>query len=439
MDLLIFLEKKTSRTNYVFNHIFKHILGLNLSFTTEFDVFIQYDGPKIEYSQKKQSNTLFFHASDLLFEDNIYKQDLEVSTYKNIKVFFLSSDSDSCLPFDPFAATFYMLTRYEEYLDVTKDKFGRFPAHESLSYKHDFLNIPVVDYWIIFIKEKLKLEFPNLIFKKHSFQFYNTIDVDNAFAYLEKGVLRNWASFIKDILQFRWKNIQNKIKVLCLGYKDPYDNYDELLRINTKYNLSTLFFFLLSEYGRYDATISFSSRKLQNTIQHISTFCDIGVHASFQSIKYPKKITSEITKLSNFLSKKITFSRQHYIVLNIPKNYQNLIKNNIEHDYSMGYPSLPGFRAGTSYNYYFFDLSINQSTLLLIHPFCVMDVTFLDYMKLNADEALDVIKKNIDEVKKVNGNFISIWHNESLDYLGRWKGWDSVYEDMVKYALDEVS
>ena len=130
----------------------------------------------------------------------------------------------------------------------------------------------------------------------------------------------------------------------------------------------------------------------------------------------PNDLSIEIKRLEHILNTKVTSNRPDYIYLNIPKNYQNLIKNKIQHDYSMGYASLPGFRAGTSYNYYFFDLLKNKSTQLFIHPFCIMDVTFLDYMRTNPDEALNIIKQLIDEVKKVNGDFISIWHNESLYY-----------------------
>ena len=126
----------------------------------------------------------------------------------------------------------------------------------------------------------------------------------------------------------------------------------------------------------------------------------------------------------------------HFIKINIPYHYRNLIKNKIHHDYSMGFPSSPGFRAGTAYNFYFFDLLDNISTDLLLHPFSVMDVSLRDYLSLNQDESSSLIKVIIDNIHQVNGTFISIWHNESLSYSDSWKNWDSVYENMIKFTID---
>ena len=436
MDLLIYLEERNSRIDYIFNHVFHHILGLHISVTTDLQFFNNSHLSKIEYSRKKMSNALFFEASNFLFETEIRKQDLTISTYKKTKVFFQCSDS-SVLPFDPFAASFYMLTRYEEYLSDVRDKMGRFPAVESLAYTHGFLNIPVVDYWILYIKRKLKEHFPAISFKEHTFQFINTIDIDNAFAYLEKGVFRTFGAGLKDLFTFNLKRLNERLKVVFFNKKDPYDTYDTLLYLHNQYKLKTIFFFLLADYGKYDKNISFSSKKIQRLIQKVFEFCFVGIHASYQSLKSPKKLHKEINRLKSILNQDIVFNRQHFLHLNIPKNYKNLIKYNITNDYSMGFPSFPGFRAGTSYSFDFFDLENNQVTDLKIHSFAIMDVTLNYYMKLNADESLEVIKGVIDEIKKVNGTFISIWHNESLNYKNMWKGWDNNYEDMIKYILDD--
>ena len=63
-----------------------------------------------------------------------------------------------------------------------------------------------------------------------------------------------------------------------------------------------------------------------------------------------------------------------------------------------------------------------------------MDGTLRDYMEVEATDAVKFIKSLIDEVKAVNGTFVSLWHNESLSDLNRWKGWRKVYEEMVREA-----
>ena len=437
MGLLIFLETLSPRSEYVFNHIFVKQLGLKIQFTTKINDFLNSDQPKLSYTTQKPANGVFFQAHSLLSETTIVEQDIHLSFYKKIPIFFLSPNSQSALPFDPFAAAFYMLSRYEEYLCCQKDTFSRFPAHESLAFKNKFLQIPVVDRWILFIKEVLSAAYPNLNFKEDNFKYINTIDIDNAFAYLEKGFFRTIGAFIRSIIQLNYQDFLDRLNVLFFHKKDPYDTYNFLLDIHNKYNLKTIIFFLLANYGRLDRNVSYKSLKYQSIIKHLNKFFNIGIHASYASNSNPKKLKLEIDRLSSIIGAKITNNRQHYLALNLPYSYQNLIVNNISNDYSMGFPSQLGFRAGTSHSFVFFNLQNNAITNLLIHPFCVMDVTLMNYLKLKPANALSAIKLLVDEVKYVNGCFISIWHNESLRDSMKLNKWHAVYEDMIRYSLDE--
>jgi hypothetical protein len=40
----------------------------------------------------------------------------------------------------------------------------------------------------------------------------------------------------------------------------------------------------------------------------------------------------------------------------------------------------------------------------------------------------------IDEVRNVNGTFVTLWHNHTVNDKDEWKGWKSVYEEIVAYA-----
>jgi hypothetical protein len=64
-----------------------------------------------------------------------------------------------------------------------------------------------------------------------------------------------------------------------------------------------------------------------------------------------------------------------------------------------------------------------------------MEGTLRDYMGVTPEKAIEIIELLVEEVKAVNGTFISLWHNESLSELKRWKGWRNVYEEMIKLAL----
>ena len=434
MKLLVYADKISPRLDYVFQHIFHDQLGLIIEFTDSKIIFSKSKNYKINYSKKAFSDELFFYAHDLLFQDDIISQDLVFSHYKNVAIFFLCTNS--ALPFDPFASIFYMISRYEEYLINQRDSFGRFSAKQSISFKHGFLTVPVVDYWILFIQDVLHKRFPDMTFKDKKFNFINSIDIDNAYAYLGKGPFRIIASTLKDLLMTRFISIKSRILVLFFNKKDPYDTYDSILQIHNKYNLHTIFFFLLGNYRFYDRSVHYSSSILKENIKKLSLQCSVGIHPSVNSIKKPYNLPIEISRLKSIVNVNINASRQHFLVLNLPYHYRNLIQNSVYNDYSMGFVDSPGFRAGTSNKFLFFDLKSNSITRLLIHPFCVMDISLNQYLKMSPESSLTLIKDIISHVKHVKGTFISIWHNESLYYKEKWLHWDSVYENMIKYIMD---
>src|SRR5665648_985439 len=121
--VLIFAPEITPRVEYTFEFIFRNILGAELIFTTKLDEFLQYEHTRINYSQTSHSSGLFLKAHSLLFEKNITIQDTTEFEYIDSRLFFPTSN-DSFLPFDPFACTFYLLTRYEEYLSESTDKLS---------------------------------------------------------------------------------------------------------------------------------------------------------------------------------------------------------------------------------------------------------------------------------------------------------------------------
>jgi hypothetical protein len=121
--------------------------------------------------------------------------------------------------------------------------------------------------------------------------------------------------------------------------------------------------------------------------------------------------------------------------MNLPVTYHNLIDHDILDDYTMGYASQPGFRAGISDSFFFYDLDHDGPTPLRVHPFTIMDGTLRDYLKLEPEPALELVKNLIKEVKDVQGTFITLWHNESLSDTKRWAGWLDVYKQIIIEAI----
>ena len=143
-------------------------------------------------------------------------------------------------------------------------------------------------------------------------------------------------------------------------------------------------------------------------------------------------LKKEKERLESITNIPTTISRQHFLRFSLPETYQNLIDLEINEDYSMGYASHVGFRAGTSIPFHFFDLDFEIQTPLLIYPFALMDTTLNDYMGLTPKQSLGRTKDLLHEVMKVKGTFITLFHNESVSGYLRWNGWQKVYETMLK-------
>lgn len=429
--ILVYSENITNRLRYTFKQIFKEILGLDVKFTKEKDEFQQYIGAKLSYASQPVGDELFFQARRLLFEKGVQDQEIAGGKFEGHPCFFEVGERSE-FPFDPFAASFYLLSRYEEYLPHKRDQHGRFTAEQSLGHELGFLRFPIVDFWAQALAQRITKRHPNVGFPERRFSFVNSIDVDNAYAFLGKGLFRNLAGLTKSVLTLNIKELVLRLQVLTFSKRDPYDTYSFLMRQGKRYGFSSLFFFLMGDYSSFDKNLPGSSSRLKLLIKSIADDAQIGIHPSYYC-EEKGMLKKELRRLSRIVNDEVKHSRQHYLRLNLPSTYRMLIDHDITDDYTMGYASLPGFRAGTCSAYYFYDLDLEMPTHLRVHPFAFMEGTFRDYMNLRPEQVMPHLKGIIDGVKQVNGTLISLWHNDSLAEVSQWKGWRKLYENMLKY------
>lgn len=432
--ILVYTHKITNRNRFIFRLFFREHYGLEMELTDQQEKLSAWSGPKISYANHPVGDELHFTSRNLLFESGIREQNISVFEWEGNKVFFATGKS-SALPFDPFASAFYMVSRYEEYLPHIRDRLDRFDAHSSLAWEHGFLEIPVVNHWIIMVADLLRKKYPGIAMKDREYTFTPTIDIDNAYAYRLKGVMRSTGGYARALFNFDLKDFRRRTRVLLKLEQDPYDTYGYQLAVQKKYHLHPIYFFLLGDYGVNDKNISPQSRKFHELIRSLADYSEVGIHPSFGSNSNTSRLPVEIARLKNIVHRDITKSRQHFLMMKFPETYRNLAERDITDDYSMGFANETGFRAGICTPFNFYDLDIESESTLRVHPFAVMDATLNLYMKLSPDDAIARVIKLVAEVKKVNGEMIVIWHNETLSDDQQWKGWRRVYESVVEAAI----
>ena len=399
--------------------------------SSDLEEFHIFEGHKMVYGNSSEDHLLFFSSTKILFQSGLNLEELSTVIYKNISVPFPVYQKESKLPFDVFAAAFYFVSRYEEYMPYRKDEHGRFTAHESFAYKHGFLHKPVINIWAHEIAAIIHQHYPEFVPNFQKFKFIPTYDIDQAWSYYEKGLTRNTGGLLRDIWQLNLQKIGQRFRVLLGKEKDPFDTFDFQFALQKQYKLRPIYFILFGLLGPWDKNISSSNNTFRALIKSLADRAKIGIHLSYASNENPDLIGSESRDLEKVIKVEITRSRQHYLRLHLPDTYRNLLALDLVEDYTMGYAAEPGFRAGICTPFHFYDLDYETETKMLVFPFAVMDGTLRDYKDVGIEEAKAIIQSLIYEVKAVNGTFISLWHNESFSDQDRWKGWREVYTYML--------
>ena len=422
ISVKIYSAENVPRLRYIAGLILGDILGLSWEVTTDKRRFGK--NPVINYSHENLNGSFKIGPDSLLFETGLTRREINVDLWKGLPVFFMTS-TDSDLPFDIFAASFFLVSRYEEYLEFQPDEHLRFPASSSLAFKNGFLAIPVVDLWIKEFAKTLLKKFQSLTFQRNEYNALMSIDSDQAFQYTGNRIFRSLGSMFRSMNTSKGDENSHPEKG---SESDPFDVFGYITDKIENSNTETRFFFPVGDSSKYDKNRSWKDAEYRNLINRLNEKFMTGLHISYNAAGDPLKTSTEINRLKSIIGKNISINRFHFLRLFFPRSYRNIQKAGILEDYSMGYPEEPGFRAGTAKPYLFYDVAEDQQTNLKIFPFQVMDETLIFKKKFDPDAAKAIISKLINETRKVGGLFVSIWHNTSLiddpDYLK----WREVFE-----------
>ncbi|MFW2441371.1 polysaccharide deacetylase family protein [Aliarcobacter butzleri] len=398
---------------YILDIIFNEFLGLGYNLENGSNDWV------IELANKK-----IITIKDTFF--NKYQNNLEYLKFENIP--------DRIEELDIFAASFFMLTRWEEYVNKKRDNHDRFPATESLAYKQGFLDRPIVNEYVEMLKNML-LEFDsNLKFKIHSYQLVLTHDVDH---------IEKWNTFKKFIRHLAGDLIQRKsfteffrsiiyfIKVKTHIVNDPYDTFDYFMDISDKLQVKSYFFFMAKGVTNFDNRYKTNDQKvikLVNKIKKRNHF--IGIHPTYNAYNNFEQLRSEINELEKQFDTSISFGREHYLRFEIPTSWQIWHDNNLSWDSTCGYADKEGFRCGVCYEYSVFNILTRKKLELKEKPLIVMDGSLRAQEKMTVSLMKEKILDLKQKVKKYNGEFVFLWHNSSFN-TKEWREYNKVYEEVI--------
>lgn len=439
--MIIYSHIITHRLKYMAGFWGHCLTGEPLTVTDNVIHYLDHPGPRINYSNEALSQQEFWiKPQGLLHESGIRQHSIECFDY-NGHIAFFRTEGD--FPFDILAASFFLLSRYEEYLPHVKDMYGRYAHENSLAFREGFLNIPLINIWLREFGRILQAKIPSFTIhhlpagrQGSPFTYIPTYDIDEAYSYKYKQWWRSAGAAIKDILSGKWSRFRERRRVLNREMPDPFDSYAWINDLHRPFNIHPRYFFLVAEKTKkYDRNILPSETALQTLIKDHAEKYAVGIHPSWHSGDDQSLVKKEIQTLEKISKQKITASRQHFIRFTLPQTYRQLIEAGIKEDFSMGYGSINGFRASVASPFYWYDLEKEEQTYLLLYPFCYMEANSFFEQKQTPQQALEEMIGYYQAVKSVNGTLITIWHNTFLGTDELYKGWREAYYQFFNHVM----
>jgi len=352
---------------------------------------------------------------------NKYPKDLEYLKLENIP--------KKIEELDMFSASFFMLTRWEEYVNRNRDNHNRFPATESLAFKQGFLDRPIVNEYVEELKQML-LELDNsLSLKEKKFELVLTHDVD------EVKMWKGWRHVSRVALgdMLKRKRLSLALERFAEYFlirkkkiKDPFDTFDWLMDKSEAIGVKSRFYFMSGGVTEFDNRYKIEEQKeLIKKIQkrgHI-----IGIHPSYNAYNDCEQFKKEKELLENIAEQKIVEGREHYLRFEVPTTWQIWEDNDMEVDSTCGYADKEGFRCGTGDVFSIFNILTREKLKLKERPLVFMDDNHHTYNQLSTEESFDKVKKIINISKQYQSKITLLFHNsiftddKNIDFIQLYK------------------
>ena len=355
----------------------------------------------------------------------IFDEDLDSDT--NI---LSETDTSVVINFDIISASFFFLSGWQEFVSDSKDRYGRFEYSESIQKMLGITGLPVVNYYFDILRCAAQIAYKKKIraakWSGKEISLCITHDIDNCESAWKQGSYRE---FIKGNIFAPFKLFFKKVLS-----NDDWFNFDEIMKIEQSYGITSTFFFLPEtspSNGIPNADYNIENGKYRKIIHKlVSQNFEIGIHGSTGTHLDLARLASEIKKTGNA----VKGNRFHFLLFDVMKTPSILKLSGLGYDSTLGFAEAPGFRNSYCHPFYMYNITSGVISDVIEIPLTVMDVTFeKGYLNAGKEEALKLMKELFGEIKKFNGCMTLLWHNTFFsDY--KFSGWREIYCRFIEFA-----
>jgi len=310
---------------------------------------------------------------------------------------------------DIFAAVFFMLTRWEEYIIKERDTHDRFPASESIAFKYDFLHRPIVNEYIEMLWNMMSDLGILIQRKERRFQIIPTHDIDNyrmpnRLWTISKGILKN-------IYHRRPFELTAYLKAIIF---DPYNTFEFLMKASENVGLKSHFYLMAADAGiKKQATCRWVFKhRFHKDVKQISERGHVvGFHPGYFTYTNQEFFHKEKDLLNQVLDEQVTEGRQHYLMMKVPETLRIWDNEGMKIDCTLSYADAEGFRCGTGDDFCYFDFILRKKLKLRERPLILMDGTLLNYRKYSLSESEQRIKYYFEIGRRYRMPITILFHN----------------------------
>ena len=365
-------------------------------------------------------------------------------------LFYLDANNNLIFTHDYLKSSFYLLSGLQEIETDKKDFIGRFPFSESIQKKVNCVTIPVVNYYFEIIIQGLELfcSHHKINFKRKrlfdNFGFFLSHDVDQIAFYH----VRETAFKLKQLLGLSplifSKPLTFKLFLKGLVYlinpfpkKDPWWNFDEMTALEKGLRIRSAFYFLKHEHCNMDSRCYFDNPKIKTLIKSLKNDgFEVGLHGTILSAENEESLLRQTNEFVEIYGEMHCGIRQHFLRFIHPKTFALQQKAGFKYDTTLAFAEHDGYRNSYCYPFRPYDFENDKMFDIWEIPLTMMEVSVLNYRKLNFDGLKNAAFHLIDEAHKFGGLFSLLWHNSRLTEY-EYPGVQEFYKELLEQIVEE--
>ena len=340
---------------------------------------------------------------------------------------------------DIISSTFYFLSCWQEY--VVEDSItpeNRYDFKQSIQYKLNIAEIPVVDYYCNIFKHCLRENnFPfssddnprsSVLSISHDIDYFDFWTKEHLYSIYKYNIKRLFFDPFRAIYKLGGHFITKQF------FYRADKELKKILSKEEKLNVTSTSFLLTKSDNEDKRQEYFENKAILAQLKDIYKGKSVGLHGSMKA-SIDEDLLYEQKNIFQSADFEIKGYRNHYLCINYQKSFALLEKAGFIYDATLGFWEHIGYRAGISKPFFPFNIKENRAFKILEIPLCVMDVSLFSSkaMNLNYRQAKKKMFDLIDKAKKHNTHISILWHNYSFDFID-YPFWGKLYWDIIKYA-----